>query len=407
MKKDILIMCQYFYPEYVSSAVLPTELAVDLVSNGWSVDVLAGYPYEYVVMDHICKKEKYKGVNIKRLRYLGLDKHRVSGRLLSYITLMLAYIMRIPLMFRYRCIIVYSNPPVLPVIPTIISKLYDTRLIFVAFDVYPDAAIVHGAISEDSFMAKLMRKINRTVYGQAKKVVALGSEMKNYLVRNQFTSDPNRIVVIPNWFSGEELVGHIVKNREFKDLRKKWPFIVLYSGNMGSLQDIDTILESMLFFKNRDDILFIFSGHGNKKAFVEDFVTSNNIKNAIIYGFLLGTDYLDMLTIADLCLVSLSLGIEGLGVPSKTYGYLAAGKPIAAIMSSQTDIVIQISKYSAGVHINPGDIQELVKRLSVYMSDTELLKTHGGNARTLFERFYTRQRCTDMYNDMINELIQH
>ena len=44
MKKDILIMCQYFYPEYVSSAVLPTELAVDLASKGWSVDVLCGQP---------------------------------------------------------------------------------------------------------------------------------------------------------------------------------------------------------------------------------------------------------------------------------------------------------------------------------------------------------------------------
>ena len=40
-------MCQYFYPEYVSSATLPTELAEDLIEKGLSVDILCGYPKEY------------------------------------------------------------------------------------------------------------------------------------------------------------------------------------------------------------------------------------------------------------------------------------------------------------------------------------------------------------------------
>ncbi len=60
MKKDILIMCQYFYPEYVSSAVLPTELAVDLASKGWSVDVLCGQPREYTLENRVPKSEVYK-----------------------------------------------------------------------------------------------------------------------------------------------------------------------------------------------------------------------------------------------------------------------------------------------------------------------------------------------------------
>ena len=46
-KKKILILCQYFYPEYVSSATLPTQMAEDLVERGMKIDVICGWPNEY------------------------------------------------------------------------------------------------------------------------------------------------------------------------------------------------------------------------------------------------------------------------------------------------------------------------------------------------------------------------
>ena len=107
---------------------------------------------------------------------------------------------------------------------------------------------------------------------------------------------------------------------------------------MGTAQDMDTILECVSMLKNREDVLFIFTGHGNKASYVKEYLNSNEIKNAKVEGFLLGSDYTDILKISDVCLVSLAAGIEGIGVPSKTYGYLAAGKPVLAIMSDETDI---------------------------------------------------------------------
>lgn len=404
MKKDILIMCQYFYPEYVSSAVLPTELAVDLASKGWSVDVLCGQPREYT-LENRPKSEAYKGVNIRRLSYLGLDKKHPVGRLLNFLSLMLAYGLRMPLLFKYKCILVYSNPPLLPLIPSYVSKWSKSGMIFVAFDVYPDAAIIHGAISEKGIIARIMRRINKRVYRQADKVVAMGTEMKDYLVDKGIAADPQRVAVIPNWYSDTGLVDRVVKNGEFRNLDETWPFIVLYSGNMGSLQDMDTILDCVMLFKNRKDILFVFTGHGSKKPYVEEFIHRHEIKNAVVYGFLLGDDYADMLKIADLCLVSLSKGIEGLGVPSKTYGYLAAGKPVVAIMSDKTDIVTQIKEYNAGDHVRQGDVQGLARVFSHYLANPDLVDTHGQNARILFERFYERSICTNQYREMIKELI--
>ena len=83
MKKDVLILCQYFYPEYVSSAVLPTELAEDLVKRGLTVDVLCGYPYEYYDGADVAVQETYRGIGIRRVRYSRFDKGRHIARLVN------------------------------------------------------------------------------------------------------------------------------------------------------------------------------------------------------------------------------------------------------------------------------------------------------------------------------------
>ena len=47
-KRDILFLCQFFHPEYISSAQLPYETVQALNEAGFTVDVLCGYPREYL-----------------------------------------------------------------------------------------------------------------------------------------------------------------------------------------------------------------------------------------------------------------------------------------------------------------------------------------------------------------------
>ncbi|EHL68890.1 TPA: glycosyltransferase family 4 protein [Bacillus cereus] len=406
MKKNVLIMCQYFYPEYVSSATLPTDLAEDLIGKGLSVDILCGYPKEYYEGKEVPKKEQYKGINISRVKYTEFNNKSKIGRIANFFSFFMSMLLRFPSLFKYECVLVYSNPPILPLIPYLISRITKTKFIFVAFDIYPDNALKLGAIKKDGFIEKLMKSINKRVYGYASSVVALGNEMKHYMLEQGLVSEEEKIKVIPNWYSDNKITDNdIVFNEEFKDLREKWPFIVLYSGNMGTAQDMDTILECISMLKNREDILFIFTGHGNKVSYVKEYLNSNEIKNAKIDGFLLGSDYIDILKISDVCLVSLAEGIEGIGVPSKTYGYLAAGKPVLAIMSDKTDIAKNLREYNAGGSVMQGEAEKLKVLIMKYMSNKEGLEEASINARKIFEDLYDRKICTDMYYHMIIEAI--
>lgn len=149
MKKDVLILCQYFYPEYVSSATLPTEMAEDLVENGLSVDVLCGYPSEYSTDKDLPKKQKYKNINIRRVKYIQLNKKRTLSRLINYFSFIFSMLLRWPRMMNYKCIIVYSNPPLLPIIPAILSAIFRKKFIFVSYDIYPDLAVLMDTIKKE------------------------------------------------------------------------------------------------------------------------------------------------------------------------------------------------------------------------------------------------------------------
>ena len=405
MKRDVLILCQYFYPEYVSSSTLPTELAEDLVKRGLSVDVLCGVPKEYFNGEKVAKRERYREIGIKRINYTEFDNKNKIGRIINFFSFFLAILLKFFSLFKYKCIVVYSNPPILPLIPYLISRLSRGKFIFVAFDVYPDNALKIGAIRKGSFIEKIMHFINKRVYKHSSNIVALSLDMKDYLI-NEKNIKSKKIKVIPNWYSEEKVnKKNTMKNAEFKQLRDEWKLVVLYSGNMGSAQDMDTILDCISQMKTSKEVLFVFTGHGNKVEYVKNYIKSNNIKNAKVYGFLLGDDYKDVLHMADICLVSLAEGIEGIGVPSKTYGYLAAGKPVISIMSDETDIARTLKNYDAGVNVLQGDYFQLVNAILQYKDDPELTKKAGVNAKQLFMELYERSICTELYYKMITEVV--
>ncbi len=403
-ERDVLILCQYFYPEPISSATLPTELAKDLKSKGLSVDVLCGYPTAYKGQG-LKQKESINGITVQRLRYVQLDDNYRLGRLVNFLSFSLSMVLKIPRMWTYKCIVVYSNPPVLPFVPYLVNRVAGTPFVFVVFDVYPDVALLVGAIREGSVIHRIMSFINSKVYASAAAVITLGNEMKQYLIDSGIAVNPKTMHVIPNWFSASIDDAEKVKAWEFLQLRRQWPFIVLYGGNMGTCQDMDTILRGLYLLRNDPDILFVFAGHGNKVGLVKEYIHNNEISNVRVYGFLPHDVYADALRISDVCLVSLERSAEGLGVPSKTYGYLAAGKPVLAIMSSDTDIVRDLRAYGAGAAVPQGDSEGLASKLLQWKQDPDLLARMGISARELSDARYRRSACTEKYATLVRRVI--
>lgn len=408
MKRDILFMCQFFYPEFVSSALLPYQTAKGLAEAGFRVDVLCGYPKEYAESEQkISKKQSIDNINIYRKKYVQLGRKNFVSRLINYFSFTFSMLLSLPRLKNYKVIIVYSNPPILPIIAVMAKKFFGTKIVFVSYDIYPEIAINSNAISENSIISKVMSIINKALFKNVSKVVSLSQDMKEYIIDNRVISN-DKVEVIPNWATETYNFVEVFTNQKLKEINEEYQLVVSYFGNMGTAQDIDTLMQVMNEQRIKNsNIAFLFAGHGNKKELLRAFVVDNQIKNCFIFDYLKGDDFTEALSISDIFVVSLASNISGLAVPSKTYSYYQAGKPVIAIMSCETDIAKEIKQYQAGFSLENNSVEELTETLiNLQRNVDNKLKEMSGKVIKLHNDKYKKQYQIDKYISLVNELLE-
>ena len=399
-KKDILFACQFFYPEYISSAQLPFDTAKALTTAGYCVDVLCGYPREYLDGTDIPVRETVEGIHIRRLKYIQLDRSGFLGRIVNYFSFTFMVLLNLPKLRHYRSIVVYSNPPILPWIVSWAKALFGTKLVFVAYDLYPEVATVTKTLGEGNPICRLMNHINRCICRRADRIVALSSEMKTY-IRNHRDYPEANVRVIPNWYADHGVVADNRENNPFREVTKG-RFTVSYFGNMGTMQDMNTLLEAVRELRH-EDVFFLFAGHGNKMEALKETVHAEGIENIAIYPFLHGQDFQDALAISDCALVTLVKGATGLCVPSKTYSYMMQGIPLLAVMD-EGDIVSDIER-GAGRWVRNGEGKLLAQHIREMKEKPDMVRRMRLTCRELYEKKYTEEICTQQYVTLFRELL--
>lgn len=399
-KKDILFLCQFFYPEYISSATLPFDTATALKNAGYTVDALCGYPREYAAAHDLPKRDEQDGIGIHRVSYIQLDRKRKLSRLVNYFSFTFVILLHLFEMAQYQTIIVYSNPPVLPWIAAWAKKFFHCKLVFVAYDLYPEIAVRTEAMRSDSLLCRLMQHINQAVFSCADRVVALSSEMKEYIVQNRPIPE-ERLSVIPNWYQDRgQCLQAGPENRFYEELGKS--FVVSYFGNMGTVQDLDTILDTIRLLRDDETVKFLFAGHGNKMELLRKAVSEEALRNVRICDFLHGKDFRDALEISSCAVVSLVKGTTGLCVPSKTYSYMMQGIPLLVIMEP-SDIVRDVEA-GAGMRVESGDSEGMAAAIRHMRDHPESVRQMREVCRRLYLEKYTTETATRQYVDMIRQL---
>ena len=403
MKKtrDILFLCQFFYPEYISSAQLPYDTVRALRKDGFTVDVLCGYPHEYLDGKDIPVKEEIDGVRIHRLKYIQTGRAGFLGRIINYFSFTFMVLLNLLKTAKYRAVVVYSNPPILPWIASWAKVLFGTKLIFVSYDLYPEVATVTNTLREGNIICRLMNHINKCVYRRADHVVALSAEMKEFILQNRDTSR-DKVTVIPNWYRDQGERTDIQQDNRFRET-VNGRFVVSYFGNMGTMQDMDTILGAIRELKDDPGIFFLFAGHGNKMEKLKEIVELEQISNITIHKFLHGKDFEDALAISDCAFVSLEKGATGLCVPSKTYSYMMQGIPLLAVMD-ECDIVRDVEK-GAGLWVRNGESEKLADAIRSLQSDPGQQKKMRQTCREIYLNHYTTEICTNKYVTLFRDLL--
>lgn len=399
--KDVLILCQFFYPEYISSATLPFDTAKYLSQKGYKVGALCGYPKEYWNGTQVPKKETVDGIEINRISYAQPDRKSVIGRVVNYFSFVFSLLFHMNVVKTYKTILFYSNPPLLPFIALLCKTLYGCQIAYVSYDVYPELAIKANMLKKGGMGARFFDALNKKVVKRTDKIVALSTDMEQFFVEKRRAAR-EKVCTIPNWY--EDCAKKTFERTNIVDDIPKDAFLISYLGNLGTCQDAEILVETIKLLES-EKIYLLVAGHGNKLDSLKNKVEKENIKHIKVMPFLHGNDYETVLERSDMFWTTLIPGLKGLCAPSKTYAYLMSGKPVIVSMDEEMEIAKDVMQYDAGVLLKNGDFSNAAEEILKIKADNERYMAMGKNARRLFEDKYEKNICLSKYEDLIHEMI--
>lgn len=402
-KTSIRIISQSFYPDIVATGELLHELAVKLsCGHGIEVDVLTAQP-SFVKKERLTKKELCSGVKIRRLSISYFDKNKLTGKILNSWIFFFRALLNITFSRKVDWLLIPTSPPLLPFVGTFAKLIKRQKYIYLMHDVYPEIASKLGYIKHKGWVYYGWDILSKISLKFADKIIVLSDDMKEGLLGWVKDLDESKISVIHNWADEDNLKIISRENNHFLDeFRIRDKFIIEYSGNMGRIHEFDTILNAAKELKENKDILFLFIGAGGKKPYIKKFVEENYLDNVILLPYQNRENLEYSLGMADIHLLSLQEGYKHLAAPSKLYGILASGRPVAFVGESDCYIRKLLEENNCGFQVDIGNFKKLVQKIIEIKNSKDLQEILGKNSRQLFERSFTLDIITNKILKILN-----
>ncbi|MEO5339271.1 MAG: glycosyltransferase family 4 protein [Magnetococcus sp. MYC-9] len=386
--RKIIFLNRFFSPDHAATSQMLADLTTDLVKRGLSVQVIASRLRYDDPRARLPGREVLDGVHVHRVWSSRFGRHFLPGRLIDYLTFHLSAACRLFLLARRDdLVVVLSDPPLLAVSQWPILRLRHARLLTWNHDIFPEVAMLLGVRPFGNPGLRLLRRVRNRTWRQAFRNVVLGQRMAEKLRQEGVPAE--RICIIHNWSDGQTIrpIAH-----EKNPLRTEWEvngrFVVGYSGNLGRAHEMDTILAAARELEHRPEICFLFIGGGVGFNRLQERLKAAPPPNILLKPYQPRCMLPYSLTLPDIHWISLMPELEGLIVPSKVYGILAAGRPTLYVGDRQGEIPALLQAAGCGCTCAIGDVQAVVRQLIAWADDRQQCQRMGQSARRLFlERF--------------------
>jgi len=374
----ILLINQFFWPDTAATGQLLTDIVRDIDPNLHNVAVL-------------CSKSSYGAVNagsqlpqtrppatIVQCGGMAFCRGKI-GRVVSYTSFLASAAMRSIRQPKPDLVVTLTTPPLISLIGTLLKALRGSQHYIWEMDVYPDIAVDLRVMQPNSLVAKLVGLLADLSRNKADGVIALGEDMKSRLMKRGVPE--RRIFVAENWADSTELAS-----RPFPD----GPLVVHYSGTLGLAHEIHTVAETMRQLRDDDHFRFVFVGGGARRAQLQEFCEQHKVSNAEFRPYANRSDLGQSLSEGHIGLVTQLPQTVGSVVPSKTYGIMAAGRPMLYVGPETATPSLVLGKHNCGWRLDPGDVSGMVRLLKTLEQDRSLVYEAGARARRAFELYYDR-----------------
>jgi|SRR5262245_13586929 len=398
----LLFINRYFYPDISATAQLLTELTEDLVTQGETVTVISGNNAYTGGQSELPTHEIYKGIRIIRVGFTRFGRARTLGRLVDYLSFWISAFVTAISMKDQDCLVVLSDPPLLSVLAAMVRMFKPIKTVCWLQDVFPEIAVRAGVLPE-GLVARCLRWLARWSLRRMDQVVVIGRCMERQILSEGVPSPS--LARIPNWADGTRIKSLPRSKNEFlRQHNLEDRFVVMYSGNHGVVHEFETLVALLRETRSVPELCFCFIGEGAWKKKLMDTARAESWSHIRFLPYQPKAQLQSSLSAADVHLVSLRNDMEGLSIPSKVYGALAAGRPVIFIGPQGSEASAVLGEAQCGYSVRPGDTRGAVQALLAVYKDRKLLEKQGQAARLYFSRRFERKIATDNFHQVFQRI---
>ena len=401
---EIVFIEEFYYPEGWGGAQIPLDITMRLAETGRAITVLCGRDQYVPVQGQLPSDPRRAGVKIRYVPHRWVLRGNRKG-VIAQLWFCLAAALMILTRRRPSLLMVQTNPPLVVVAMSLAAKILRCPLIIIAQDLYPEVMFAHGMLGTHSFLGHILAKVFRLAYGSARSVVSLGPKMTARLLDKGVSE--GRICEISNWATGDLGVIRGTANMLSNEWDLTGKFVLLYSGNLGVAHDWDTVLRAIATARSAlSDLRLIIVGQGGRIPQAEQLTKDLGLTDLVQFRPPVPFELMPQtFGLADLALVTLLPGFEGLVMPSKLLGHMARGVPSLYIGPTSSDIAQLIEKSHGGIIVCNGEIAKLAILLVDLVTDPARLNEMGNSAARYYEANLTRDIGLSRYGELVSRVL--
>ena len=379
----IVVICPHFAPDTAPTGTVMTRIVTELAGRGHELHVVTSLPWyrRHAVEDgwqgRLVRRERTEWGSISRIHpFPAADKANLLRRAIAFIAFSL---IALPVALtaggrprRVDAVLSMSPPLTLGGVGALVARARSGRAIFNIQDVFPDAAVRTGAITNRRIIA-LAERLERLTYRLSDAVTVLSGDLLDNLTAKVPADRREHIEVITN-FVDTDLITPGPSDNDYRREHDLTGIVAMYAGNVGFSQSLDTVVEAA---RRLPDITFVINGDGAARERLER--EAAELANLMLIGYQPVERLPEVLAAADIHLVPLRAGLGSVSVPSKTYTALAAARPVIAAVDPGTAIAQLIADAGCGIAVAPDDADALVAAIAELAADPERCR-HLGEA---------------------------
>jgi len=374
-----ILLLNLYYPPDTSATAKMARMVVEALSTKHEVTVLCGRP-SYDPTERrawrLFRSESDGRARVIRTGSTDFPRIEMKRRAVNYLSYTMLAIPR-ALFARCDAVLAMTDPPFEGITGAFVAMLKRRPYVYNIRDMYPDMA-VGGSIVKPGLLARIWERLHRRALRHATRVIVLGDDMRARIVGKGV--EPSRVVIVRD---GAEVLPRdaplaAADPEVVRAIRGGFSFVLLHAGNLGFYGAWDTLISAAGTLAS-EGVGLVFVGDGARRAQIE--ASAAGAENIRFLDFFPASKIPSVLAAADAHVITVKRGLEGVVVPSKMYGILAAGRPIVAVAPEETDAVSIGVGRGFAVAADPDKPEELVSVVRALANDAEKAKRMGEAAR--------------------------